>query len=835
MRRALLPMPLFAVLAVLALAAAAWADSPKTVLVLDGSGSMWAKVGERHKIEIARDVMARVLAETPEERQLGLVAYGHNRKGDCADIEELAPVGASRDEIRRAVDALNPQGKTPLSDAVIFAAESLRYREEAATVVLISDGIETCDADPCAVGKALEESGVDFTVHVVGFDIAEPGARAQLACLAENTGGVFISASNADELTIALQETVAAPPPPPAPEAPKTGKLALRATELEGGPEIVAGLVWRVAQAGGGAEMFVSEEGGAATAELPPGVYDVFVTRIDSGQSGVAEKVEMRAGAERTVTIALDIALTASLRLEPADTAPVNSEILVYWEGPDRQGDYVTIVPKGAKDTEYRTYEYTRNGQPLTLRTVAEPGEYEVRYMLSRPAKALARASITLTDALASLDAPEQVGAGAEFEVAWKGPGERGDWITVVPPDAGPKQYQSYAYPRENPVRLKAAIEPGSYEIRYVLAGERVIARRAIEVAAVSATVSGPVEIGAGDTFDVAWTGPAERGDWVTIVAEGAAAGAYTSYFYPVSTTSPGQLKAPLAPGSYELRYVQAGKKVLASAPISVIAQGASLRAPAEGAVGETIAVEWTGPNSKGDYVGILDGSEKLRDGGSYFYTANGSPGELILPVAPGAYEIVYFQGGKKELARAAIEVEDAAATLDAPTSVIAGASIPVGWTGPNAKGDWVTIVAPGEGPRKAGDYFYTANGSPGELNAPLDPGAYELRYVLRGRRVLERVAITVEPATASFDAPATVAAEQPVEIGWTGPGGRRDLVTIAEPSQKPHHYVSYKYARNGAPATLTAPKTPGVYEIRYVLDGKKIIARQSLTVSPGG
>ena len=81
-------------------------------------------------------------------------------------------------------------GKTPLSAAVKQAAEALKYTEDKATVILITDGLETCEADPCALGKELEQSGVDFTAHVVGFGLtAEEGK--QVACLAENTGGKY--------------------------------------------------------------------------------------------------------------------------------------------------------------------------------------------------------------------------------------------------------------------------------------------------------------------------------------------------------------------------------------------------------------------------------------------------------------------------------------------------------------------------------------------------------------------------------------------------------------------------------------------------------------------
>jgi Ca-activated chloride channel homolog len=209
----------------------AHADDP--ILVLDGSGSMWGQVDGKTKAEIARSVIDDLLRQIPADRRLGLVAYGHRRTGDCSDIEELAPVGTARETIRKKVDALSFKGKTPLTDAVRFAAEKLHYREGKATAILVSDGAESCNADPCALGAELEASGVDFTVHVVGFGLPSTTEAAGFRCLAEATGGKYFSANSASELAAALRQTAAATVPAPAPRA---ATVLLRATDLAGGP-----------------------------------------------------------------------------------------------------------------------------------------------------------------------------------------------------------------------------------------------------------------------------------------------------------------------------------------------------------------------------------------------------------------------------------------------------------------------------------------------------------------------------------------------------------------------------------------------------------------------
>ena len=190
------------------------AEGERALLVLDASGSMWGQIDGRAKIEIARDAVDTLLAGWTGG-EMGLIAYGHRRKGDCQDIELLQPVGAfDAAAVRAGVARLQPLGMTPISAAVRQAAEQLKFTEQRATVILVSDGEETCKADPCALGAELESLGVDFTAHVVGFDIqAGSAAHAQLQCLAERTGGQYVGARDAAELSAALGRIARAPAP----------------------------------------------------------------------------------------------------------------------------------------------------------------------------------------------------------------------------------------------------------------------------------------------------------------------------------------------------------------------------------------------------------------------------------------------------------------------------------------------------------------------------------------------------------------------------------------------------------------------------------------------
>ena len=176
------------------------------MIVFDGSGSMWGQIQGKHKIEIAREVMGTLVKDWNEDIDLGLMAYGHREKGNCSDIEILQPVSKpDSKKILRIINKLSPKGKTPISQSLKQAAETLRYKEDPATIILISDGEESCKGDPCVVSKELEAKGINFTTHVIGFGVKNNDkAKQQLRCIADNTGGQFYEAEDAGSLNEAL-------------------------------------------------------------------------------------------------------------------------------------------------------------------------------------------------------------------------------------------------------------------------------------------------------------------------------------------------------------------------------------------------------------------------------------------------------------------------------------------------------------------------------------------------------------------------------------------------------------------------------------------------------
>jgi len=178
---------------------------PTSMFILDASGSMWGRLPDRQsKISVARKVMGNLVGTLPNNISAGLIAYGHRRKGDCSDIEVIleARAGGGR-MIASELHRLVPRGKTPISDALKLAGEKLTGIEDATTIVLVSDGIETCKGDPCAVAEALAKAHANLKIHVVGYGVNR-AAGMQLQCIAEKGRGGYFGANNTGDLTTAL-------------------------------------------------------------------------------------------------------------------------------------------------------------------------------------------------------------------------------------------------------------------------------------------------------------------------------------------------------------------------------------------------------------------------------------------------------------------------------------------------------------------------------------------------------------------------------------------------------------------------------------------------------
>lgn len=566
----------------------AQAQAAKSLIILDASGSMWGQIDGKPKLQIAREALRNVLSGIPPETEIGLMAYGHREKGNCSDIEMVVPPGkAKAGAIADAAGKLRFLGKTPLTDAVKQAATVLRYTEERAAVILITDGVETCRADPCALGAELAKSGVGFTAHVVGFGLSREEGR-QVACLAEQTGGRYIPANNAAELQDALRSTVnRASRPEPAPAvAPPPATVGTRARPVIAqafpvdwtGPAAPNDYIDIVPIGQKSIDRELSyvyvEKGKPASIRAPgkPGEYELRY--VWAGPAG-----------RRVLATARISVADQPYALEAPSRVPAGTSFSVNWKGPGQPRDYVDIVPEAHRTPDGElSYGYIENGNPLRLKAPGDAGRYALRYISEAPdgRRVLVRVPLEVSASEAKLAFPPQATAGGSIIVNWKGPGTEGDYIDIVP--EGQKEAAgelAYAYVEQSEdgetVTLRAPGDAGRYRLRYILeaaGGRRVIADEPLVVAAALANLTAPAQIARGAAIVVTWTGPNGAGDYIDLVPAGSTdVTGELAFFYTASSNTPGTLTAPDQTGRFELRYVMEapdGRRILSRRVIEV-------------------------------------------------------------------------------------------------------------------------------------------------------------------------------------------------------------------------------------------------------------------------
>jgi len=349
----------------------------------------------------------------------------------------------------------------------------------------------------------------------------------------------------------------------------------------------------------------------------------------------------------------------------------------VTWSGPDNAQDFIAIVAAGAPEGSYRSgYQYTRNGSPLEMTAPDAAGEYEIRYLMGQsPYRTLGRRAITVKGVDAAIDAPGRVAAGAPITFTWRGPGNAQDFITVVPATAPDKAYDAYVYAQSgSPAQLLAPESPGQYELRY-LTGQSyaTLARRPIEVRAVTASVSGPPSAEAMSVVNVRWEGPGNPQDYVIIQPVGAPATASGPYAYTHRGTEL-RITAPKEPGEYEYRYLTGQTQTpLASQRLTVTPR----RAPGMlRVVGGQPAAAGATANS---VIVVLDASGSMLqklDGERRIDIAKASLTQLVREDLPGDVQFGLRVFGHKEADACRTDLEIPLGPLDRQAAAAKVASV---------------------------------------------------------------------------------------------------------------------------------------------------------------
>lgn len=418
----------------------------KIIYILDASGSMLGKVGAEEKMAAARRVLKDSIAKLSNESHVGLIAYGHRRKNDCADIELLSSLKlVDKTALAQQVDALKPSGMTPITNSLQQAFDAVRAQQsrDAITVVLVTDGLETCPGDPCKLAREAKQAGLNFVLHVIGFDVGKVKVS-QLECVAQAGGGVYLGAQNAEELGTALAGAVAPP-------AVGDGRLSVKA--IADGK--LTDVVVHVRRTGTndevtGGRTYDAPDTNPRILPLAAGDYDVTVTAVNLSGAPSLRFEKVAIGSGQTVE-------------KTADFSAGELAIEVIRNG--KPSEAVVQVFATGKTDAAATGRTGPGNNPFIFRVL--PGKYEIAV---KSIEVAGGATMRLTDV--SVEGAKQTKRTVDFTTGTLRIGAvRGNElidavVTIVLADTGKnvKSARTYATANTNPRTFE--LPPGRYRVK---------------------------------------------------------------------------------------------------------------------------------------------------------------------------------------------------------------------------------------------------------------------------------------------------------------------------------------------------------------------------------
>jgi hypothetical protein len=186
-------------------------------IILDTSASMLERLGGERRIDVAKASLRRLVDEAlTDQLPIAMRTFGGKGKGArarCGTRLTLPLQPLDRAALRRLIDSLEARRKTatPIAASLAAVADDLASVTGARTVVLVTDGDETCEGDPDAAIAALRAAGIDVTLDVVGFALDDEALKARMAGWAAAGGGTYVDAGGADELVDALSAALGVP------------------------------------------------------------------------------------------------------------------------------------------------------------------------------------------------------------------------------------------------------------------------------------------------------------------------------------------------------------------------------------------------------------------------------------------------------------------------------------------------------------------------------------------------------------------------------------------------------------------------------------------------
>lgn len=175
-------------------------EEPEIVLIVDGSKSMDEPFpGAQTRMDMSRKSIANLVRGLPKPIDVALVEFT-----TCTSVRRDRFYSApERESLIREVERLMPTGGTPLARSIERAGNIVSGQADS-TIVVVSDGEDTCHGDPCAAARAIKREKPNVTINVI--DISGGGGRSVLQCVAGSTGGKVLTPQSGADMLRKMQQ-----------------------------------------------------------------------------------------------------------------------------------------------------------------------------------------------------------------------------------------------------------------------------------------------------------------------------------------------------------------------------------------------------------------------------------------------------------------------------------------------------------------------------------------------------------------------------------------------------------------------------------------------------
>ncbi|MFA0963743.1 VWA domain-containing protein [Roseivirga sp. BDSF3-8] len=181
----------------------------RILFLLDGSGSMLGKWEDGLRIDVAKQYLGELVdsLSVNDNLELGLRVYGHQYHSsvqNCEDTRLEVPFGkGNHGKILEALTDVKPKGTTPIAYALKQTAKDFPPGRDVRNIVIIlTDGIESCDGEVCDVSLALQRRGIFLRPFVIGLGMTKE-YQEQFGCV-----GQYFDASEVSNFRSALATAI---------------------------------------------------------------------------------------------------------------------------------------------------------------------------------------------------------------------------------------------------------------------------------------------------------------------------------------------------------------------------------------------------------------------------------------------------------------------------------------------------------------------------------------------------------------------------------------------------------------------------------------------------